>query len=272
MDYVHEFVTLSEGFPFKLFVFEGREGNYKRARHWHRSIEIFLVLEGNMDFYINETHYKMEAGQFILINSNEVHSIDCPNPNFTIVMQIPRMFFSDYCMEDDIMFKSQGCEEDADIIRLLSAMYRDYEQQPYGYRMSMLSNFYRLIFLLLNRYQVNEIDEKRKRQNRNIERLSKITDYIRENYREDITLTGVAGHFGFTPAYLSRIFQKYAGINYKSYLTDVRIEASYRLLRNTDKTVMQIAAECGFPDSRSMSGAFKKRYGMNPSKFRKCKK
>ena len=29
--------------PFKLFLFEGKDGNYIREKHWHRSIEIFAL-------------------------------------------------------------------------------------------------------------------------------------------------------------------------------------------------------------------------------------
>ena len=41
-DIKHELVVPNEDLPFKLFVFEGKEGNYVRDRHWHRSIEIFV--------------------------------------------------------------------------------------------------------------------------------------------------------------------------------------------------------------------------------------
>ena len=53
MDFRHELVLPNEDLPFRLFVFEGKDGNYKVSKHWHRSIEIFLVLEGGIDFYIN---------------------------------------------------------------------------------------------------------------------------------------------------------------------------------------------------------------------------
>ena len=48
--YKHELVVPNEDLPFKLFVFEGKEGNYVRDRHWHRSIEIFAVFEGSLYF------------------------------------------------------------------------------------------------------------------------------------------------------------------------------------------------------------------------------
>lgn len=42
----HELIFSNENLPFKLFPFEGKDGNYRRSGHWHRSVEIFLVQEG----------------------------------------------------------------------------------------------------------------------------------------------------------------------------------------------------------------------------------
>ena len=54
MEFSHELVLPNEDLPFRMFLFEGKDGNYVREKHWHRSIEMFVVLEGKLDFYINE--------------------------------------------------------------------------------------------------------------------------------------------------------------------------------------------------------------------------
>ena len=38
MEFQHELIIPNEGLPFKLFLFEGRNGNYVREKHWHTSI------------------------------------------------------------------------------------------------------------------------------------------------------------------------------------------------------------------------------------------
>ena len=38
MKYNHELIVPDEGLPFKMFIFEGKDGNYKREMHWHRSV------------------------------------------------------------------------------------------------------------------------------------------------------------------------------------------------------------------------------------------
>ena len=81
MEFSHELIVPNEDLPFKVFVFEGREGNYFRDKHWHRSVEIFAVFEGELSFYINEEKYPLRPGEFMLVNSNEIHSVDSPEQN-----------------------------------------------------------------------------------------------------------------------------------------------------------------------------------------------
>ena len=48
-----------------------RDRNYVREKHWHRSIEMFVVLEGKLDFYINEEDIHLDKKTFVIVNSNE---------------------------------------------------------------------------------------------------------------------------------------------------------------------------------------------------------
>ena len=71
MDFKYEMVVPNEDLPCKFFIFEGKNGNYRRANHWHQSVEIFLVLEGELKFYINNQSQPLSAGELIIVNSNE---------------------------------------------------------------------------------------------------------------------------------------------------------------------------------------------------------
>ena len=96
-----------------------------------------------------------------------------------------------------------------------------------------------------------------------------ITSYIKEHYSEELSLERLAEIFGYSPTYLSRMFQKYAGINYKSYLQSIRVEYAYQELANSERTLSEIALENGFPNSKALAKAFSKKYGMLPSEYRK---
>ena len=53
MDFSHELIMPNDDIPFKMFVFEGRNGSYSRDKHWHRSVEIFALFEGSLSFFID---------------------------------------------------------------------------------------------------------------------------------------------------------------------------------------------------------------------------
>lgn len=269
MEFRHELVRPNDDLPFRMVVFEGRDGNYTVPKHWHKSIELFLVLEGEVKFDINSTVYALHKGQFIIVNSNDVHSIDCIDQNFIIVLQIPRSIFDDYIKGEYIIFESTRYEKDSEIIGLIEHMYHTYEQKEYGYYYSVLGDFYKMLFQLICKYKIEDVDGSYMKRNHNLERLSAITNYIEQNFREELTLESVAQQFGFTPTYLSKIFQKYASINYKSFLVNVRLNAAYKQLLNTGDSIATIAMHNGFSDSRSFSKAFAKRYGVQPNTYRK---
>ena len=54
MEFQHELIIPNEGVPFKLFIFEGMNGNYAREKHWHTSVEIFAVQEGHLSLFLND--------------------------------------------------------------------------------------------------------------------------------------------------------------------------------------------------------------------------
>ena len=269
MDFKYELITPNDDLPFRMFIFEGKDGNYKVPKHWHRSIEIFLVVEGTIDFYINSVQHTLEKGQLILVNSNEIHSINAPYKNFTLVLQIPRKLFENYVAEDELVFQSTLKEKDFILLETIKKMYGQYENKGNGYQFDVLSYFYKILYLLMDQYKVTEIDEKTRKHNRQLEKLSTITQYIKEHYNEDISLESVAETFGFNPTYLSKMFQKYAGINYKTYVMDVRMNKAYKELMNTNDSITEIATRNGFSDSRSFTKAFRKRFNLLPSIYRK---
>ena len=131
--------------------------------------------------------------------------------------------------------------------------------------------YYNILYLMVRDYRETEAAQEEIQDSRRLDALSKITTYMREHYNEDLKLSDLAATFGYSDAYLSRMFQKYAKVNYKTYLQDIRMAYAYRDLVNTDRTISQIALDNGFCSSRGFSGEFQKRYGILPSEMRKQK-
>ena len=264
----HEIVVPNEDLPFKMFLFEGEKGNYFRDKHWHRSIEIFMVFEGHLKFYLNDLEQKLNPGEFVLVNSNEIHAIDSPEPNKTVVIQIPLKTFSDYFTgEQYIRFTHESKKQDVQVVDLIREMFAAYGKKETGYDMRVKSGYYMLLYMLVSVYRELDVKDELLKQNRKLNKLTPITNYMKEHYREELSLEALAEVFGYAPAYISRMFQKYAGINYKDYLQGVRVEYAFAELNRAEHTVSEVAFHHGFPSSRAFSKAFQKKYGMLPSAY-----
>lgn len=272
MKYTHEIIMPNDDIPFKMFLFEGKDGNYVRQKHWHRSVEIFALFEGELEFYINEIRYPLQPGEFMLVNSNEIHSILSPKKNQTVVLQIPLATFEKYYTDERFIYFSHSSRlQDEEVMRLIREMYLAYQEKKCGYELKVQSQFYMLVYLLVTKYRKTEVNEDLIRHNKNLNKLSAITSYMKENYKKELSLESLAKTFGYSPTYLSRMFQKYAKTNYKTCLDNIRLEHATKDLMNTEITIGEIAFNNGFANSKAFAKVFQAKYGMLPSEFRKCK-
>ena len=268
-EYTHEIIMPNNDIPFKMFLFEGKDGNYIRNKHWHRSVEIFALFEGELEFFLNEASYPLSPGEFMLVNSNEVHSIHSPRKNMTVVLQIPLSTFERYYTDERfIYFTHSSKNQDEEVMRLIRDMYETYAGGQTGYEFKVQSQFYMLIYLLVTKYRETEVDIELVRYTKKLNRLSVITAYMKDNYQKDMTLESIAKEFGYSPTYLSRMFQKYAKMNYKTYLDNIRLEHAYKALMNSDRPIGEIALNNGFPNSKAFARVFRNKYGILPSEYK----
>lgn len=93
--------------------------------------------------------------------------------------------------------------------------------------------------------------------------------YIEEHYGEKIVLEDLAEVVGLNPVYFSVLFKKETGINFSSYLVNVRMDKAKDMIRNTNETIAAIAESVGYKDSRYFSQTFTKTVGVKPALYRK---
>ncbi|WP_105618248.1 helix-turn-helix domain-containing protein [Vallitalea okinawensis] len=110
------------------------------------------------------------------------------------------------------------------------------------------------------------IDEKD--QSKNADLVKRVQHYMEEHLGEDIGLDMIAEQEKITPRYLSKLFKEETGINYSTYLTELRMKKAKELLMNDHMTVDQIAHAVGYRTSSYFIQVFKKTYGYTPKSFR----
>lgn len=94
-------------------------------------------------------------------------------------------------------------------------------------------------------------------------------EYILKNYSRQLTLEEVASQAGFSAVYFSTMFKKLTGQSFADYLTEVRLEEAKRMLKEDNKSILEISEAVGYSDNKYFRKLFKKATGMKPSDYRK---
>jgi two-component system response regulator YesN len=82
-------------------------------------------------------------------------------------------------------------------------------------------------------------------------------------------LSALAEQIGYNAAYLSTLFKKYFGANFRDYLLDMRLERAKILLLSTQMKNYEVAAAIGIEDANYFSTCFKRKYGTTISEYRR---
>jgi len=101
------------------------------------------------------------------------------------------------------------------------------------------------------------------------DRFSKITEYIMQNFDEDIALPEIASVANMAVTTFCNFFKEHYRQTFVEYLNSVRIGHACKLLAEEDQKIFKVAYECGFNNLANFNRQFKKMKMMSPSKYRR---
>lgn len=269
MNYDHEVIEIDNRMAANVIIHE--KAKFVVPEHWHNHLELTYILKGEMNICIDKNTSLVKSDDLIIINSRQVHSIEGDNEDMFIGLTIIVSYDflkKSYPDIDKIIFELRDNKELIDLKRIFREIAIFYTQSNNSLNYLKINSLvYEVMYILLKNYTVKKDSINSCLSQKYLERMMRITDYINENYKYNITLENVAEEFNFSKEYLSRSFTKYMGINFKNYLVSVRLSSAYRDLINTDYSITHIALENGFPNLKSFITAFKRTYGETPYKY-----
>ncbi|WP_442603400.1 response regulator transcription factor [Paenibacillus sp. KN14-4R] len=106
------------------------------------------------------------------------------------------------------------------------------------------------------------------RMGKNEDTIDIAVQYIKNNFRENLSLEKVASVVYLNPIYFSQLFKQKTGIGYKDYVIQLRLEQAKRLLANPNLKITDVAGQIGYQDIRHFTQVFRKKYQITPSQFR----
>lgn len=280
----------SEGFPAALYetVFRSKMLRYVPL-HWHKELQLCLILTGRVRFSINQKEVEAGAGDVIFINSQVIHSATsisndeeeasycCINFAYEMVggfhgSLMERNFVLPFLRneQNDFLLISEKSEEG--LLEEISSkmlhirkLFKETEPERYFDIFAELV----LIWKELVRWLHKTEDQPSTRRPEDYETSRKVISYIEKNLGEKLTLDLIAKEVCLSKWECSRRFKRIAGESVWSYLISARMAKAVELLLYSRKSVERIGFEVGFPNVNLFIRQFKKEFRTTPGQFRK---
>ena len=101
-----------------------------------------------------------------------------------------------------------------------------------------------------------------------IRQLQKVATYITEHLAEEISVEALAQLVELSPFHFSRVFKQTTGMTPHQFVTRERITRAQQLIRETSRSLIEIALEVGYSNPSHFAKVFRKGAGVTPTQFR----
>lgn len=271
MQAFHEQVITDIALPVRFTVYRAK--GELIPMHWHNSMEIIYVLKGSMDVTVNEHISRLFAGDFILINSKELHATHS-TPGEIFLLQLPYEFLKKHIpgyefvrFRDSVgRFSFPGENDLKPIFDQMAHLATDTGTEG---RLRLTSLIYLLLAELVSSYMFRLTENAKLKNEKNFKRLSLLMDYVKEHYTENISISHAAGLLHLEEAYFCRFFKKYTGQTFLEYVNSVRLQYVCEDMMHTDLPLGEILEKHGFHNYKIFSKMFHKIYGVSPRQKRR---
>ncbi|MEE1377982.1 MAG: AraC family transcriptional regulator [Oribacterium sp.] len=271
-----------------------------RSRHVHETIELHFNLEGQRLMFVDRETYSLSPHSAIVVNHNLIHRTSTapgfPPDHHNFILQLDRSRFDQILRVaglrgfDDFgeRFNGVATFDDSEwqlILSVISEFKAMCEEDKMGAAVSMEDAH---AFLYLQALELASIFAKARRRLLHTEleanqkavpetvvktgvhqKVHEVALYLQTHIHESVSLEELAQRFFMSRSYLTRSFRNITGFSVVEYMTYIRIQKAQQLLRESDRSITEIADLCGFGNITYFEKVFKEATGQTPVQYRK---
>lgn len=241
--------------------------------HWHKQYEINIVLDGKVEFIINENKIILSKNEAIFINSNTLHSAShlSDDASWIAIVFSSKLIYG----YNESIIKLKNIDKlnipgviinDLSTINLIKDIIKLNKIDSYTKELSIISKLIDIFINILNLDQNYLHDNKN---NTSYIRIKKALDYIYKNFTNKITIDDLSKEVNICRTELTKLFKEALGYTITEYILRYRIEQSLPLIKSKALNMTEISEAVGFNSSSYFAEAFNKIMRTTPSKYKK---
>lgn len=225
---------------------KGEQKSYRTITHWHDELECLTILDGTLDFQLNESVISLQKGSTLIVLPGAIHR-NLPKPEDTVFMRI----LANPALLRELQ-ASKDSKEPAAPFRTVALIHM------------LLYYLYRSFPPMLNALPQPSFSDRAVQKD--------MVHFIYEHYQEKITLADISAAGKVSRSKCCSLFKIYMGSSPIDFVNDYRLEVSRSLLQYTDTSVADIAFNCGFTSQSYFTKLFSRTFHMTPTEFRNSTK
>jgi AraC-like DNA-binding protein len=245
--------------------------------HLHDGYEIYFFIHGDVNYFVEQSSYKLQKGNLLIFNSQEIHKAvslsDIPYERITIHFK-PEIIKPFCTAHTNLLACFENHEKGTNNITL-------FDDSKYNYFISNAkqlihnlkgdtygSDLLPLTYLIQLLVMINETFSNKNHVMTSIisPKILPILQYIDTHLTDSLSLDYLSKVLSIDKYYLSHLFKQNTGSTVYQYILMKRIVLAKQLLLE-GKSVTEACQQAGFNDYANFIRTFKKATGISPGSF-----
>lgn len=251
--------------------------------HMHPNYQLNFVVEGKGKRIVGDHTENYHSGDLVLIGPNLPHYWTYDEQfkikhgaGTAIIIHFDKDFAgSDFISKPELKPIDEMLEmahrgihfKSADLNELISKIVSLPDEEPLKRLIGLINILYELAKTPYKTLLAGEAYEKKELPDV-VLKINRIINFIKKHFHEEtLNQSQLADMAGLSNSSFSRYFKRQTGKNYIEFLKEIRLSHAYKLLNESDLSVSQIAAKCGYLNLSNFNKQFKTKYNHTPKTF-----
>ena len=250
--------------------------------HWHRSAELFYVQSGCLVYSTPYGRYLFPAGSGGFVNSNVLHrsEVKASEQNTIQLLHLfdPMLISGSHNSRIEQKYVLPLVTSGVDLIAL------SVENSQQARVLNRILQTFSISSQDMNEIQIREALSRiwidllqlaqsmpvfQKRYSCHDTQIKAMMIYIQEHFREPVSVDQLAAAAHISRRLCFRLFQEQLHMSPLDYIRDCRLREACYQLRDSERTVTEIAYVCGLGSSSYFGKLFRQQFGCSPMEYRK---
>ena len=243
--------------PCDLKIWTGKDSDFFLRSFCHHRMILKIILAGNASTNIDGVRYRLKPSDAVLYFPMQTHSTETDEDGVFEYLAIT--FVAGWGKYEALdVLKNRVFDPDLEN-RFILDILKAWNENRQMHAACLLAE---LLSFAVSRYAVKA--------NPSGGEFGEMAEYIRKNFRGELSVKKIAAEFDISQQSVRRIFHRnITGLTPAALIRQQKMILAEELLRRTEFSLPEIAEQCGFATAFSFSRAFRREYGVPPALYRK---